>query len=58
MKLITYQKAAALLDLPVGTLYAWVHQKRVPHLRLGPRTVRFDEDELRAWVAERRQVVR
>ena len=58
MKLITYTQAAALLNLPLGTLYAWVHQKRVPHIRLGPRTVRFDESELRSWVETRRAVVR
>jgi len=58
MKLISYQKAAELLDLPIGTLYAWVHEKRIPHVRLGPRTVRFDQDELRAWVEARRQADR
>lgn len=58
MKLITYQKAAEYLDLPVGTLYAWVHEKKIPHVRLGPRTVRFDLDELVRWVVAGRQAVR
>jgi len=58
MKLITYTQAAALLNIPRGTLYAWVHQNRVPYVRLGPRTVRFDENELREWVAARRRSAR
>ena len=58
MKLITYKKAAEYLDLPVGTLYAWVHEKKIPHVRLGKRTVRFDQDELARWVAAGRQPVR
>ena len=48
--LITYQQAAKILGLPRGTLYALVHQNRVPHVRLGKRLVRFDEDRLREFV--------
>jgi len=40
--LMTYQQAAEILGLPRGTLYALVHQNRVPHIRLGRRLIRFD----------------
>ncbi len=30
------------------TLYGWVHQRRVPVIRLG-RILRFDPGELEAW---------
>jgi excisionase family DNA binding protein len=53
MKLIPYHEAAKLLHVPVGTLYAWVHENRVPHVRLGARTVRFDVAALEAWVRAR-----
>jgi excisionase family DNA binding protein len=43
-----------MLAVPVGTLYAWVHQKRVPHIRISGRLVRFDRDELVAWLEGRR----
>ena len=49
---LDYSEAAALLGVPKGTLYALVHQNRVPHIRLGKRFVRFDEDRLRAWMRE------
>ncbi len=43
---IAYAEAAALLGIAVGTLYAWVHQRRIPHYRIGPRCVRFSRSEL------------
>ena len=41
------------LTVPVGTVYALVHENRIPHFRLGTRVVRFDLDELERWVRER-----
>lgn len=52
-RLLTYAEAARLLNLRKGTLYAWVHERRIPHLRLSKRLVRFDEATLHAWLAER-----
>ncbi len=54
MKLLGYEEAASLLGVKKGTMYAWVHQNRVPHIRLSQRCVRFDRAELEAWVEERR----
>jgi excisionase family DNA binding protein len=54
MALLTYSDAATLLRLPVGTLHAMVSQRRIPHVRLGPRLVRFVEAELLAWIESRR----
>ena len=51
--MLTYREAAKVLGLPVGTLHALVHQKRIPHVRLGARLVRFVRHDLARWVAER-----
>lgn len=48
--LLTYPEAAHLLAIPIGTLYSLVHQRRIPHVRLGKRFVRFDPDDLAAWI--------
>lgn len=48
--MIGYAEAAALLGVPVGTLYHWVHRRRVPHVRLGPRLVRFGRGQLLSWL--------
>jgi excisionase family DNA binding protein len=53
MALLTYNDAATLLRLPVGTVHAMVSQRRIPHVRLGPRLVRFVEAELLAWIETR-----
>ena len=55
MKLLTYDDAAKLLSLPKGTLYWWVQHKRIPHVRLGPRTVRFERSALEEWIRTSRQ---
>lgn len=49
-----YREAAAHLGIPLATLYALVHERRVPHYRYGPRFIRFDLDELDRWMAEHR----
>ncbi|TAK32604.1 MAG: DNA-binding protein [Myxococcaceae bacterium] len=48
--LVTYPEAADLLGVQVSTLYSLVHAKRVPHVRIGPRFVRFSRQALRAWI--------
>jgi excisionase family DNA binding protein len=49
--ILDYRGAAACTGLPVGTLYALVSHRRIPHLRLGPRLVRFSSLQLREWLA-------
>lgn len=49
--LIDYPTAAQLLCIPVPTLRRWVSEGRCPHVRLSPRTVRFNLAALNAWVA-------
>ena len=44
--------ASALLSVPATWLLAEARADRVPHVRLG-RYVRFDPDDLLAWVATR-----
>lgn len=47
--LLTIDELAAWLKLPKGTLYNWVHERRIPYLKLGPR-LRFDSGEIRRWL--------
>jgi excisionase family DNA binding protein len=51
---LTYNEAAQFLGVPVGTVYSMVSHRRLPHIRLGKRLVRFPRHELEAWVAARR----
>ena len=50
---LTYQEVSKKLIIPKGTLAWLVHQKKIPHYRIGPRMVRFSEDELEKWMRDR-----
>ena len=45
-----YPEAAAFIGIPVGTLRAMVSRKQVPHIRLGPRLVVFDQRAIETWL--------
>lgn len=49
-EILDYKQAAAFLSLPMGTIYAMVSQRRLPHFRIGPRCVRFKRQELLSWL--------
>lgn len=51
---LTYSEAADFLRVPIGSLRAMVHAKRIPHVRIGPRTVTFELADLEQWLAARR----
>jgi excisionase family DNA binding protein len=48
--LLTYSETSQIIGVPLGTLYALVAQSRIPHVRLGPRLVRFRRTEIEAWL--------
>ena len=52
--LMTYGQVSKMLGIPRGTLYAWVFERRVPHVRLGKRMVRFSRQEICDWVVQKR----
>lgn len=51
MAWLTVQEAAELLRVPVSWLYERTRTNSVPHVKLG-KYLRFDRDELAAWVDE------
>lgn len=52
-ELLRYADAARFLNVPIGTLYNWVSDEKIPCLRIGPKSVRFDRQELAAWIKAR-----
>ena len=47
--------AARFLCTTPRNLRRWVDKGLVPVIRLSPRVLRFDPDDLRRWVASRKQ---
>ncbi len=45
-----YPGAQEITGLAAGTLYSLVSKRRIPHVRIGPRLVRFNREELRNWL--------
>jgi len=44
--------AAAFLGVQPSTVYMMVRTRTIPHIRVGPRLIRFDRETLRRWVAK------
>ena len=57
-ELLTYQKAAAYLDISPHTLRSWVKRRKIPYLSIG-RNHRFLRADLDAYIQDsRREAVR
>lgn len=52
-RFIGIKECAEYLDVPVGTLYSWTHQRKIPYLKLG-KSVKFDLQELEGWIKKKR----
>lgn len=50
---LNYKQMADFLGVPLGTLYAMVNRKQIPHIRLGKRLVRFSKSEIEEWIKTR-----
>ena len=49
VELIGVPAAAQMLGVSQDTLYKWITQRYVPHIKLG-RAVRFDPKKLQEWI--------
>ena len=48
-ELIDIEELAHLLQLRKGTIYNWVHRRKIPFIKLG-RLVRFDRAEIAKYL--------
>jgi len=53
-ELVDYAGAELITGISRATLASMVNRRQIPHVRLGPRMVRFDPRDLRAWIDSRR----
>ncbi|MBN8609631.1 MAG: helix-turn-helix domain-containing protein [Deltaproteobacteria bacterium] len=52
--LVNAAAIAEMIGVPLGTIHQLVHKRRIPHIRLGRRFVRFSRADVRAWLEARR----
>ena len=50
-KLLNIKELSDYLKIPANTLYSWVSQKRIPHIKVG-RLNRFDIEAINKWIEE------
>ena len=48
-KLLSINETSQLMGIQVSTLYAWVYQRKIPHIKVG-RLVKFDSADIEAWI--------
>ena len=53
-ELLSTEETADFLGISKNTLYEWIVQKRIPHLKVG-RLVKFRREELDEWLKKRKQ---
>jgi len=49
--LLTIQEASKITGVSIPTLYKWVSQRKIPHIKMG-RLVKFDPVKLDEWIKQ------
>ena len=52
--LLRVREVAVRLGVELSTIYTWVQEGRIPFVRLGGRSVRFDPQTLEGWIDSQR----
>jgi len=50
-RFLSVKDLSTYLNVPVGTIYSWVHLRKIPHCKMG-KTLRFDLQALEGWIRE------
>lgn len=53
-KLLDVTEAAEYLGVAEKTLYKWVSLKKIPYVKLSPKCLKFDIQDLDRWITEKR----
>ena len=54
MNLINIKQLSEKLSISKFTIYTWVSQEKIPHVKVAGRLIRFDPEEVEAWINEQR----
>ena len=52
-RFIGIKECSQYLDVPVGTLYHWTHERRIPYHKFG-KAVKFDLKDLEVWIKRKK----
>ncbi len=52
---LNIDETSEYLGTPVPTLYTWVSLRKIPHLKISRRCLKFDIKELEQWLDKKRE---
>lgn len=52
-RLLTIEEASEYLGISKKTLYKWVHERKIPYVKIGRKCLRFDIEKLNKWIEEK-----
>jgi excisionase family DNA binding protein len=52
-KLLSIGELSQLLGVTKATLYSWTSKKIIPHRKLSPKIIRFEETEILDWLGKK-----
>ncbi|MDA8171194.1 MAG: helix-turn-helix domain-containing protein [Nitrospiraceae bacterium] len=52
-KLLNIDEVAEYLGVTKATIYSWTSQKKIPHIKLTKRLLRFREKDIMDWLAQK-----
>jgi excisionase family DNA binding protein len=53
-QIMNSEEAAAFLGISINTLYEWIAQRKIPHIKVG-RLLKFKRGDLEKWLEKRMQ---
>ena len=51
-RFVGIKELSEYLGLPIGTIYSWTHQRKIPYIKMG-RLVKFDLEEIEIWLKKK-----
>lgn len=55
-RLLNIEELSQYIGTPVGVLYKWVSQRKIPFVKLG-RCTRFDLHQIDTWITENSRLI-
>ncbi len=52
-KLLNIDEVAEMLGVTKGAIYAWVYQKKIPHVKITKRLLKFREKDIMDWISQK-----
>ena len=46
-------EVAEMLGVTKGAIYSWVYKKKIPHIKLTKRLLKFREQDIMDWIAQK-----